>query len=338
MKSKLILFVSIVVVLVVSISLNLVFDSLGISIRFYDWSTEEEKMTFAGLYSLIIGVLLGTKAYWSLTGKVPGYRDIDKIEQKIGWWYWLVGSTIWAVTIYLIGLINIKPTYIEDIIDAALTVSIVYFLWKHFLEKINNISADLYRNKAIKDAQEAEVKQIKEAIALQVNASQSKKIKDVVEKALHKVLELLNEIQDNIHYINKELPNTGLSEDNESEVELEIEISNILNSFNTSMSWDIKKEIQEAIYTLQKSNNEQLVSEQWMDREIFASIDLAISYMQNDFMNLDKVVKELNNKKPIEKYGLLNILITESVTNMLLANNKIHDIRKSLFDEVNSLN
>jgi hypothetical protein len=148
MNSKLILLISIVVFSVVSISLSLVFDSLGIATQSYgyspNWSTEEfdlsENMTFAGLYSVLIGVLLGTKAHWLLTGKVPGYRDIDKIEQKIGWWYWLVGSTIWAVTIYLIGLIDIKPTLIAGIIDAALTVSIVYFLWKHFSEKIKNIN------------------------------------------------------------------------------------------------------------------------------------------------------------------------------------------------------
>ena len=317
---------------------------LGVDTQSYgyspNWSTEEfelsENMTFSGLYSLLIGVLLGTKVHWLLTGKVPGYRKIDRIEFKIGWWYFLVGSTIWAVTIYLIGLVNIKPVFVGGIIDIAITVSIVYFLYKHFLAKIKNINAEIYRNKAIEEAQEAEVKKIKEIIALQINSKKSKKIKEDIGIALNKVLELLDEIQGNIQFIYKEIPNTELSEDDESAVKLESEISSVLNSFNTSMSWDIKKEAQEAVYALQKSNNEQLTSEQWLDREIFASIDLTTSYMQSDFENLDKIIKKLENHKDAEKYRLLRVLVTESVTNMLVANNKITEIRKSLFDEVNS--
>ena len=139
MRSKLILFAAFVVFSVVSISLSVTFDMLGIDTQSYgyspNWSTEEfglsENMTFSGLYSVLIGVLLGTKVHWLLTGKVPGYRKIDRIEFKIGWWYFLVGSTIWAVTIYLIGLVNIKPVFVGGIIDIAITVSIVYFLYKH---------------------------------------------------------------------------------------------------------------------------------------------------------------------------------------------------------------
>ena len=154
MKSKLILIAAIIVGLVVYIVLSLSFDALGIATESYgyapNWADESlewsENMSFAGLYSVLIGVLLGTKAHWLLTGKVPGYRDIDKIEKKIGWWYFIIGSTIWAVAIYLIGLIDIKPALIAEIIDATLTVSIVYFLYKDFVSKIKRINAELAKN------------------------------------------------------------------------------------------------------------------------------------------------------------------------------------------------
>jgi len=145
MKSKLILIAAIIVGFVVSIVLNLSLEALGIATESYgyapNWADESlewsENLTFAGIYSMLFGILLGMRTHWFLTGETPGNSNI---ELRVGWWYWLFGSTIWAVTIYLIGLIDIKPALIAEIIDATLTVSIVYFLYKHFLLKIKSIN------------------------------------------------------------------------------------------------------------------------------------------------------------------------------------------------------
>jgi|SaaInlStandDraft_7_1057024.scaffolds.fasta_scaffold49424_2 hypothetical protein len=333
MKSKLTLIISIVVFSVVGILLSIGFDEIGVDTK---WSTEGS-MSFSGVYSMLVGVLLGVKTYWLLDGKVPGYREIDRIEQKTGWWYFLVGSTVWVLTIYLVELVNIKPAFVAGIIDVVITVSIVYFLYKHFSLRIKSINKEINHNKAIEDALESDIKKTKDIIVSHMNERRSNKIKEIIEKALNEVLELLDEIQGNIHFVYKEIPNVKLPEDDESVMELEDEISSTLNSFNTSISWDVKKEIQEAAYALEKAGIDQLHSDEWLDHEIFANIDLTTSYMQSDFVNLDEIVKKLENYKGVEECRLLRALVTESVTNMLVANNKINETRKLLFDEINSI-
>ena len=133
MKSKVIMTVSIVMAIVVYIVLTLAFESLGVDTESYNSSTEEYVTNYLSHYCLVLGVLLGMRTHWLLAGKTSGN---SKIELRVGWWYWLVGSTVCTLAIYLVELIGIRSSNIEGMLELVITLIIAFYFYQHFLSKI----------------------------------------------------------------------------------------------------------------------------------------------------------------------------------------------------------
>ena len=156
---------------------------------------------------------------------------------------------------------------------------------------------------------------------------QAKNNRELFKIALAGVIKSLNEIQDNIYFVLKELPNVELPED------LLKQVKSVLKNFSTSMFWDIKKEVSDGQKALSSASDDEVLDSDWQEREIFASISLTNSYMQDDFSRLDKIIQKLQEPE-FKEFGSARILIMESVVNMLNANKKNSERYKNLQKEL----
>ena len=99
------------------------------------------------------------------------------------------------------------------------------------------------------------------------------------------------------------------------------------------MFWDIKKEVSDGQKALSSASDDEVLDSDWQEREIFASISLTNSYMQDDFSRLDKIIQKLQEPE-FKEFGSARILIMESVVNMLNANKKNSERYKNLQKEL----
>ena len=136
MKSKIIMTVSIVVGFAISFVLISAFESIGLDTRSYNSSTEETEGNYLLFYCMFLWVLLGMRTHWLLTGKT---EENSEIELRTGWWYWLVGSTVCAIAIYLVELIGIQYSGIEWMLESAIGLIIAFYFHQHFESKIKRI-------------------------------------------------------------------------------------------------------------------------------------------------------------------------------------------------------
>jgi hypothetical protein len=125
-KEKLIGLVSILIWLAVGVALIFVFESLGLDnfIR-YDLYNNDTT-SFVEVYIFIVSVLVAIRSWWLLTG----YKEDFQI--KLIWWYFLLGSSIWVVLVYLISLVHIRPPMVEEIIFIILSVIYVFCVYLHY--------------------------------------------------------------------------------------------------------------------------------------------------------------------------------------------------------------
>ncbi len=138
MKSKVIMTVSRVGGFAIFVILKYTFESVGLDTQSYNSSTEETEANYLSFYCAVLGVLLGMRTHWLLTGKTE--RN-GKIELRVGWWYWLVGSTVCIIAIYLVELIGIQSSNIEGVLELVIGLIITFYFYQHFESKIKCISA-----------------------------------------------------------------------------------------------------------------------------------------------------------------------------------------------------
>jgi hypothetical protein len=151
-----------------------------------------------------------------------------------------------------------------------------------------------------------------------------------IESALTGVSGSLNEIQDNIDFILKELPNVELPD------EILKEVKGLLDDFRAAMPKSIKIEIAKGWWALTQADDNTVLLRDWQEKEIIDRVELTNIYLQKYFDKLDAIVQilqQLENKK----YSLARTLIMESVANMLNANQKNFERYKNLRYKLNSI-
>ena len=139
-KSKLIFWASIVVGFISAGILGLFLETIGVSTMGYypSWTERagEEVISYAGIYVFIVGIMIFIEVHSRLSGEPPTNNDIT---YRTGRLYWFFGSTAWVVIMYLIGLINIRPSFIESLIEIIASLALVLYLYKHWTSKNKSI-------------------------------------------------------------------------------------------------------------------------------------------------------------------------------------------------------
>ena len=136
LKSKLILGVSIIVWIISGAALLTFFEEVGVStVSYY---IGEESMSYASIYSMIISIMLAVEVHSRLSGNSPNNTS----TYRATWSHWFFGSTAWIVIIYLIELINIRPSFIEFLIEAIASLALVLFFYKHWTSKVEMINLE----------------------------------------------------------------------------------------------------------------------------------------------------------------------------------------------------
>ena len=140
MKSKIIMTVSIIVGLATAVILTTIFKDIGLD---------------DSLWSFVPAVFLGTLTHWVLSGKGLTSKsdiDINRIESRLTWWYWLVGSTIFGIITFLLILVSDKASLLDwywqvpiVILAIILPISFIAYFSELYDSKLKLILADKSR-------------------------------------------------------------------------------------------------------------------------------------------------------------------------------------------------
>jgi hypothetical protein len=136
-KSKLILGASIIVWIISSVALFIFFDEIGISTTSYSGTSysDEENMSYTGIYTFIVGIMIAIEVHSQLSGESSN----NSITYRATWSHWFFGSTAWVVIIYLIELINIRPLFIELLIEAVVSLALIFYLYKRWVSATKHL-------------------------------------------------------------------------------------------------------------------------------------------------------------------------------------------------------
>ena len=149
----------------------------------------------------------------------------------------------------------------------------------------------------------------------------------MLNRILVAVSEQLTIIQENLGFILKELPNVSYREEGIKEL-----IEETCHNFQTSIVWDIRKEIDDALRDLSKMSDEDVMDPEHQDRDVIANIDLAASWTDNELEKLHQIAGRLFElREDGESSGSGDVLLIESLTNMQNARNRIGELRDGLY-------
>jgi len=149
----------------------------------------------------------------------------------------------------------------------------------------------------------------------------------MLNRILVAVSEQLTIIQENLGFILKELPNVSYREEGIKEL-----IEETCSNFQTSIVWDIRKEIDDALRDLSKMSDEDVMDPEHQDRDVIANIDLAASWTDNELEKLHQIAGRLFElREDGESSGSGDVLLIESLTNMQNARNRIGELRDGLY-------
>ena len=149
----------------------------------------------------------------------------------------------------------------------------------------------------------------------------------MLNRILIAVSEQLTIIQENLGFILKELPNVSYREEGIKEL-----IEETCHNFQTSIVWDIRKEIDDALRDLSKMSDEDVMDPEHQDRDVIANIDLAASWTDNELEKLHQIAGRLFElREDGESSGSGDVLLIESLTNMQNARNRIGELRDGLY-------
>ena len=141
------------------------------------------------------------------------------------------------------------------------------------------------------------------------------------------LLEELNEIHQNISFIQKELPEIDLSNDSEDIKKLKQFIEDSLTRFNKKVFWNIKPELELILSMIEKDES---IETHVIQKKIAATV----IRMKSEFLVMDAIAKKLIDSPDdsiSDNCKLLRILYIKSLTNM-------HNCNHAIFDEIDKLN
>jgi len=149
----------------------------------------------------------------------------------------------------------------------------------------------------------------------------------MLNRILIAVSEQLTIIQENLGFILKELPNVSYREEGIKEL-----IEETCHNFQTSIVWDIRKEIDDGLRDLSKMSDEDVMDPEHQDRDVIANIDLAATWSDNELEKLHQIADHLFElREDGETPGAGDVLLIESLTNMQNARNRIGELRDGLY-------
>ena len=141
------------------------------------------------------------------------------------------------------------------------------------------------------------------------------------------LLEELNEIHQNISFIQKELPEIDLSNDSADIKKLKQFIEDSLTRFAKKVFWNIKPELELILRKIEEDNS---IENYVIQKKIAATV----IRMKSEFLVMDSIAKKLIDSPDdsiSDNCKLLRTLYIESLTNM-------HNCNHAIFDEIDKLN
>ena len=142
------------------------------------------------------------------------------------------------------------------------------------------------------------------------------------------LLEELNEIRQNISFMQKELPDIDVSGDSAEIIKLKQFIEDSLIRFDNKIYWEIEPELK---LILSKIEDDETIENHVIQKKITATV----IRMKSEFLVMDSIVRKLMNDYPEDSLSdyckLMRTLVMESLTNM-------HNCNHSIFNEIDRLN
>lgn len=149
----------------------------------------------------------------------------------------------------------------------------------------------------------------------------------MLSRILTAVLQQLTIIQDNLGFILKELPNVIYPQQGIKE-----QIESTCHDFQTSIVWDIRKEIEEAFRDLEVMSDDDVMDPVRQNQGVITNIDLAASWTDNELEKLHQIASRLLElKEDGVPPSAGDVLLIESLTNMQNARNRIGELRDGLY-------
>ena len=142
------------------------------------------------------------------------------------------------------------------------------------------------------------------------------------------LLEELNEIRQNISFMQKELPDIDVSGDGAEIIKLKQFIEDSLIRFGNKIYWEIEPELK---LILSKIEDDETIENHVIQKKITATV----IRMKSEFLVMDSIVRKLMNDYPEDSLSdyckLMRTLVMESLTNM-------HNCNHAIFNEIDRLN
>ena len=142
------------------------------------------------------------------------------------------------------------------------------------------------------------------------------------------LLEELNEIRQNISFMQKELPDIDVSGDSAEIIKLKQFIEDSLIRFDNKIYWEIEPELK---LILSKIEDDETIENHVIQKKITATV----LRMKSEFLVMDSIVRKLMNDYPDDSISdyckLMRTLVMESLTNM-------HNCNHAIFNEIDRLN